>query len=445
MGVIIDRQTSIGTFYERLDSNGALIKRSGVLGFVKKSTIKKLTYFILLDLKGNLIFEANYYLNSVLENTGYKNRERAFNALKLFYSYLQLFPIKDYKERLNRDYVNGLISFLEGGYKDGVNLKLDLKTTRNKDTIASYVGVYNDFYDVMFKVNSHGFFKLRSNGFGTSNSSRKLKFKSSINEAIYNTPMYIKRHQHEEIIELVDKSFSSREKIIINLMYHYGMRIGEVLGLTLEDIEPLNNQKYKLIIRNRISDKPSQKGKNLTTPKSLRDYKTSPFTTYGNGFQTVVIDSDMAELIEEYIDETRDPRLMSRSSTKSKNLKMKAFADRIGTIPLFNDINQYIFLSHQHYTPLTQEGWNYVLKKIFKGVGIPVDKVNRSTNLSHRFRHAFAMNLVNQGVNILALQKAMRHKSIESCRAYYNPDEEDKIKIQEKYSEKSKEKYNFDE
>lgn len=38
-------------------------------------------------------------------------------------------------------------------------------------------------------------------------------------------------------MSLIEDKYTLREKIIVKLMYEYGLRIGEVLGLTLEDIQ----------------------------------------------------------------------------------------------------------------------------------------------------------------------------------------------------------------
>ena len=66
-----------------------------------------------------------------------------------------------------------------------------------------------------------------------------------------------------------------------------------------------------------------------------------------------------------------------------------------------------------------------------------MDKNKRETNLSHRFRHGFAMNLVKQGALEFELQKALRHSSPDSCKAYYNPDDDDKVELLMKNKERS--------
>lgn len=235
--------------------------------------------------------------------------------------------------------------------------------------------------------------------------------------------------------------------VIVSLMYKYGLRIGEVLGLTFEDIEPSDAYGfYRLIIRDRLSDKQSQRGKGVMSPSKIDDYNNPAYNTEGNslGYQVVVIDSEMEEMIQEYIDESRDDILLNKSLKKRENLKIKASADKVSTIQLLNNENQYIFLNYQHYTPLTQSGWNYTLRKIFEEVGIVIDKGSKSTNLSHRFRHGFAMNLVRNKVEIHQLAFKLRHSSLESCKVYYNPDEEDQALLLKQNNERFKETYNND-
>ncbi len=64
-------------------------------------------------------------------------------------------------------------------------------------------------------------------------------------------------------------------------------------------------------------------------------------------------------------------------------------------------------------------------------------KNKKETNLSHRFRHAFAMKLVKKGAREFELQEALRHTSPESCKVYYNPDDDDKVELLIKNKERS--------
>ncbi|PFM45224.1 hypothetical protein COJ45_21810 [Bacillus cereus] len=448
MGVIREKQTSLGTVYERYDSNNDLIQRFGAIGFIKKSTERKLTYFIVTDINGNLIEDANKYLNKEIGDARYKKREKAFSALKVFFSFLELVHINHPTELTNDD-IKDLRLFLEGGKKDGQTWGLDFRVRRDNQTFNHYLNVYRDFLSKMYGFSNTTLFDTIKTGVSIGNgffihakkeTHERYMANKNVGDPGKSIPRYIRPNEYKKIMGIIEENYSLREKVIIILMYDYGLRLGEVLGATFEDVNLANGGKHsRFIIRNRISDKPTQRAKGVMVPKTVDDYKSRSYNTEGNGlgYQVVFINEDMTELIWEYIDESRDNFVLSRSPKKRENLNTKAIADRVGTTSLLNDENQYIFLNHQHYTPLSQAGWNYVLRKIFDEAEISVDKNKKGTNLSHRFRHAFAMKLVKQGAHEYELQKALRHKSPESCKAYYNPDDDDKVELLMKNKERS--------
>ena len=89
--------------------------------------------------------------------------------------------------------------------------------------------------------------------------------------------------------------------------------------------------------------------------------------------------------------------------------------------------NRYIFLN-KNGTPLSTSGWNKELKFIFKSVGIPCDSKKRRENLNHRFRHGFAMLLIQNGYPLDEVRRYLRHANISSTIVYTNPTEEDTLK-----------------
>ncbi|SFL70329.1 tyrosine-type recombinase/integrase [Pelosinus propionicus] len=440
MGVIKERQMKLGTIYERYDSKGNIIQTAGALGFVKESTEKGFTYFMIMDLNGQLIEDANTYLNTTIQNSNYKKIEKAFTALKLFFAFLSLYSLNDYKNDFTNENLTQLRTFLEGGKIEGKLWNIDL-SARSNSTVNSYIGVYRDFYKKMYRINDNPLFDKYSIEWGQG---KKEKYSSNESSPIpTQVPMYIKPDEYSKIIEDIKEYHSLRDKIIVDLMYQYGLRIGEVLGLTLEDIDESELGNPRIIIRNRVSDRPDQSAKGVLKVKSAHKYKTSEYRTYGVGFQIVYISQYMKEEIEEYIDESRDEFLLNRSDKKRNNLDKLAFADYIGTKSLENNENQYLFLSDKRYSPLTQVGWNFVLRDIFTKAGIPLDKVVREHNLNHRFRHGFAMVRVRSGVGVEELAEELRHRSTESCKAYYRPDEKDKVELLNKNQDNQKEKYQF--
>lgn len=425
-----------GTLYERIFENGEINKkRVGALGFIRESSQKKITYFMVMNQKGELNEDINYFLNVVLKNSGYKTREKAYNALKLLYSYCLLFDIEVID--LTSEDVDRLIQFLYGGKIDGKFLCFDISVTRHTNTIQNYLNIYDQYYKY-YSNKEYSPFRI-SSCFPTSNyirfSDRSQQFKQM------NNTKYITKIQFEKIINIIRNEYSIREYIIVNLMYYYGLRIGEVLGITLEDLKFDNNQ-FKIIIRNRLTDKPWQKSKGLLTPTSKEDYTRNSFNEIDSGFQVIYVTENTYKMFDEYIEDSRTTSQLMISQKRLQNLNERCTADKIDTA--LNIIeNQYIFLSKNLYKPLTNAGWNVVLREIFLKAKISVDQNKKKLNLNHRFRHAFAMNLVEENVSPNQLARRMRHKSVSSSYKYYNPDEKDQFKILEQYKESLGEKYDF--
>ncbi|MGQ7062326.1 site-specific integrase, partial [Bacillus cereus group sp. BceL175] len=233
--------------------------------------------------------------------------------------------------------------------------------------------------------------------------------------------------EYSELMNLIEDKYTLREKIIVKLMYEYGLRIGEVLGLTLEDIqgEHITKQKgrCRLILRNRFTDKPWQYAKGCLKIISRNNYTNEIYNIEGGGFQIINISSKTFNLIQEYIDETTSP--FSLSDKAYKNYLEKNIADKVSEMDI--DRNAYVFLS-KNYTPIAGGAWNRIMKNIFQQVGIQIDRGKKTDNLNHRFRHGFAMfKVLHEGFDEIKLAYVMRHSNTNSVSAYFNPTEDDLI------------------
>ena len=85
---------------------------------------------------------------------------------------------------------------------------------------------------------------------------------------------------------------------------------------------------------------------------------------------------------------------------------------------------------------LSDQTWNNKLKKYFQIARIPIDAEIRENNLSHRFRHGFAMfhaRFSKKPVSVLELQKMLRHRSVSSTMVYYNPTPEDELRTKAEF------------
>lgn len=390
-----------------------------------------------MDQDGILIHDACKYLNVTLSNAGFKSREKVYSALKLLYSYCLIFEIDTTLKNFNKKDLNKFLTFLYGGNVKGCIVSLEFNDIRRRETVLGYIRIYHNFFKILFETNDSPF-----NDFyppvinGESKAYSEYAFKNVM------MPMYFKENEYNEIINIIKQKYTVREHLIIHLMYNFGLRIGEVLGLTSEDLH-VSDGMNKLYIRNRVSDMQWQLSKSLLNPKHHSDYQRGIFNEYGSGFQIVKIDKETVNMIDDYLESSRtSPKLMN-SDLKLKNLNKYCNADSLDS-PTHLSFNQYLFISKNLYKPLTAVGWNSILREIFQKASIQTDKNRRSSNLNHKFRHSFAMNLVKRGLNPNQLAMRLRHKNVTSTYKYYNPDDQDQYELFLKYKDSIGGKYNFE-
>lgn len=428
MEKIVEYKGRFGIKYKRIrDSHSHEVIVVGM-----KKEYKDFTYMLIVGTNGKAYFAAYKYLNDELSEEGYSKREQALRALKFLYSYTELFNT-DIKYLDNAD-INKIRAFLKGGKGEGQYITYNYETVRTNETVNIYFGVYRDFLrylgvkdNIFEQSNGTKIIAERGSAFNSKTTSLEVQsysinLKSSESKDV---PKYIRYSEYEDIITLIDDKYSLREKVIVKLMYEYGLRIGEVLGLTLEDIqgEDITKEKgkYRLILRNRFTDEQWQNAKGCLNVTSRNQYNNPEYHKKGNGFQIIRIKSDMFDLIQEYIDEVTSPFSMSEKTYE--NYSVRNLADKVSHVELDN--NAYVFIS-KNYTPITGGAWNKIMKSIFQDVGLEVDKGKRKDNLNHRFRHGYAMyKVLHEGYDVLRLADALRHSNTNSVKKYFNPTEDD--------------------
>ena len=182
-----------------------------------------------------------------------------------------------------------------------------------------------------------------------------------------------------------------------------------------------------MYIRNRLTDKRYQLAKTVMKPSSTASYKSKAYNTHNAGYQTVYITDELYELLGKYIDEAHES---SRAKYQGR-YETSTVADSV----CGNADNFYIFINN-YGSRLSNVTWNETLRKIYRETGLEVDEKIRDNNLSHRFRHGFAMfqiqHMHRDSVELAAL---MRHKSIASVMKYYRPTISDKIKLKKSFTE----------
>ena len=172
-------------------------------------------------------------------------------------------------------------------------------------------------------------------------------------------PKFIYEDEIEEFFASIDTSTvrGKRDKLIFELLYGSGLRVSELTGLRLRDLDL--NQKVIIV-----------HGK-------------------GSKDRIVPMSNETKEEFETYLLQSR-PSLLS----KSNNLE-----------------NDYVFLNFKG-TTLTSRGVRDILDRLIK-------ESSSTLRVSpHTFRHSFATRLLNKGMDVRMVQELLGHSNLSTTQIY---------------------------
>jgi site-specific recombinase XerD len=351
-------------------------------------------------------------------------------ALKYLYAFLEISE-KNILELKEND-LHQLSAFLKGFSSTGSDYEFNLLTKRSNKSLAIFFSAYKEYFKYLDVKDSPLLKDFKSSGLFPRNPfvGRKL-----IREVV---PEYINEEEYARLMDLLsneDDIITLRNKCMIRLMYESGLRLGELLGLTFEDIELRNssngNVSCVILVRNRLSNREYQQAKTCMKVYDKRSYNSNDYKTRNVGFQeAIVFDFDgisTYDLVCQYIDVAHE----NAENKEAKNYKTTV-ADAVGKFSVSKKTNRYLFLNTRGGL-LSDEVWNQCLREIFTKANIQIDVGYRKHNLSHRFRHGFAMKLMYGIGNVSksAVKTFTRHRSDEGLNAYNNPTTEDIVRMKE--------------
>lgn len=397
---------------------------------VQVSDSKETKYCMIYNPDMSIHEDGFNFLNFHSANLAENSRSQAMKALKLLFSFETI--IGKQASEFTVDDVNNLRYFLHGYSPKGQLFQYELLTTRGNETVNKYLSIFRQYlsflgiHDSPLQEKASYTLSLRTTDADINRKIAPFKSNEKIPRKIVEVPMYISVDEFARIVTYIRQHYSIREEIIVRLMFQCGLRIGEVLGLTAEDLKMVkidNNYVPMAYIRNRVSDSVDQCAKTCMKIYNKLQYKSKDYSVEGFGYQYVVLPQDLFDLIDEYIEAEH---VKARTSQKAQGrYYKKTIADSVEG----EDENYYIFLNSL-FTPLHSHAWNVVLRDIFSAVGIPLDSDKRKHNLNHRFRHGFAMfNVQYLDCKEVELAERMRHSSVNSVQKYYRPTISDQIKI----------------
>ena len=181
----------------------------------------------------------------------------------------------------------------------------------------------------------------------------------------------------EEVNRLFDENakrtddLAARDQAILELLFASGLRVSELTGLTLQNLN----------LRERIMRIIGKGNKERRVPFSFSAQKA----------------------LNAYLEKTRKEILRKNG---------------------IEDGSAYVFLNSRGQ-PLTPRGVEYILNSVEKKTGMTM-KLH-----PHKFRHTFATHLLNKGLDLRMIQELMGHSSLASTQVYTHVSGQ---KMQEEYS-----------
>lgn len=394
------------------NKDNKLLKSRTIKLSVKSTVINKVNYYILFDSNNEVIKEVFQYINLYKQHLSSSSREKTCLYLKQLYEFAGVID-KDISKFVRSD-IDKLICFLKGNdLRNSFSNKLYMYSRKSDETVAVIFNAIRDFVSFC-QYSSYRYFKHYR--------IRKGNLKNS-RAANNQCPKFISLREMKLITDYVrndsslDEETRKKYNLIYKLMYNKGLRVGEVLGLTLEDFEEYydtnGNLIYKVYIRNRYSDNHDQHAKRCLSMDGHYTYNSPAYHRFNIGYQLVFINQEMYEDIIEYVD-ISTARFNRANKTVNK-------ADSIsGT-----QNNWYVFLNRKTPTPLSKDVLALYTRKMFTDLNIHIDTVVRTNNLFHRFRHGYCMYLLYvEKMNPMEACALTRHRSTNSLSAYNNPTEE---------------------
>ena len=387
-------------------------------------------YFLLYDSKMQVISSVYRFLNHGIKKSSFNTKRHSLYALKYLYAFSEIIDVSI--ENFTFENFIQLTYFLKGCSAEGDKIDYEILTKRGNESINMYFSTYREFYKFV-GLSTSPLFRERTMAGYIPGSKYELSTLTK-HKSFDDVPKYISTDDFKSSIKYIrsnikDKERALRAECIVRIMYEGGLRLGEVLGSTLEDyvIKEVNDEDLCFVyIRNRLTDKQFQCAKTCMKVFNKRNYSNNDYKTRNVGYQLSFLNMDTYDLLCEYIDLAHE-----RAFKNQKTNYAKAKADAVDLFKTNKTENYYVFLNSKG-TPLSNVSWSQELRDVFVGVGLAVDSHSKNDNLSHRFRHGFVMHLIHDLK--LPREKVMarsRHRSYSGLDAYYNPTTSDLVNMKQ--------------
>ena len=282
---------------------------------------------------------------------------------------IDLEKLDDEKRKIIKEYQNYLLN-IERKSNNSINayitdISLYLMHLKNidinnitKDDVINYIKYlrlnnYSDTSIFRKMVSIRLFHKFLSKNYHITNVTQDLE-NSKLEKKL---PSVLTIEEVENLLDIkLEDAFSYRNKAMLELMYATGLRVSELVNLTLHDID-LNESFLRCL------------GK-------------------GSKVRIVPIGEVSLNYLKLYLDNYRSTLLKKRT-------------------------NDYLFLNN-HGNKMTRQGFFKILKNIAQDKGIDKEIT------PHMLRHSFATHLLNNGADLRSIQAMLGHENLSTTQIYTN-------------------------
>ena len=328
-----------------------------------------------LIIESDPITEFDHYLNIDLQDKSFDTRRKHAHAIYLFYTFV-LYSECDINELSEND-IHNLVYFLAG--KDDKLDNATLITKRNVNSVANHLSIIRNYlYSLNIKNNYLGFptskisIKQITN-FIKQELDGSIRYGQASNEIV--SP-----EEFEKLLSTAKQHNDLTTQTIIIMLYEYGFRLGEILGITLEDISSIQNTpdtiENFITLRDRASDESYQRSKRLFSVAGKANTNSTNYSEIH-----VPIDNALYRQLIKYIDWSANKR--DYDYCYADNLTKKY------------DHNYYIFISKRGHS-LSDQMLNERLRSYFDQASINTDSKSSRKNLSGKLRRSYIIRRVSE-------------------------------------------------
>lgn len=399
----------IAYYRKTIDDSGHIINCDRFECSTKITEYDGKKMILITDRYGIIRSAPSKYVNKTRKGKSINSRLQMALAIQLFYIFCDIYGYDP--EHIEFDATEKFVCFLTGEHLQSENKDHSIHP-RKIQTVRNYLSMVREY--------------LERAGFSTSGFKDQYNhFDLKPGNLNHNTaPTHFDPEQARLLAKEMKDNNDQQTLCIFMLAYKYGLRRGEILGLTINDVvketDPSTGEvSHMLILRNRISDNEDQYAKTLLHPLIPENYKSKDFI---NSYYAIPIDES-----------TYNKIIMIYNERKKYS---PAEYRRIQEISKADDIkgkdNHYIFVIKG------KKGWNRLSGITFNNhLNYYFQKFNLVfTNVSHAMRHSCAMFYAHYSdtpCDAEQLRHLLRHKSSKTTSLYFNITKQEERARQKKY------------